>query len=302
MDHRTLSIFLTVADTLNFSRSAEALHLSVSAVSRSISRLEDELGQPLFERDKRRVRLTAAGGEFQRYARESVAQWQQVLRRLGNDGELAGEISLYCSVTASYSVLAPILERFRVTHPAVEIMLHTGDQTDGYSRVLEGQDDFAVIGRPEQLPGRMDFLPLRQSPLRFWMPRADCSVRDAVLGVEPASASMDWDATPLIVPERGVTKEALDRFFVERGIRPRMYAQVAGHEAIVAMVALGLGVGVAPALVVEAGAMSERVEPLTTQDLLPPLVIGLAALRQRLANPLVKSLWDVAAQTYASDF
>ncbi len=113
MDTRSLSVFLSVADTLNFSRSGELLHMSVSAVSRTVQRLEEELGQPLLERDNRSVRLTPAGREFREYARRSVAEWQQLRRKLGTDEELAGEVSLYCSVTASYSVLAPILEAFR---------------------------------------------------------------------------------------------------------------------------------------------------------------------------------------------
>ena len=104
MDTRTLSVFLSVADMLNFSRSSELLHMSVSAVSRTIQRLEDELGQPLLERDNRSVRLTSAGREFREYARHSQAEWQQLRRKLGSDAELAGEVSLYCSVTATYSV------------------------------------------------------------------------------------------------------------------------------------------------------------------------------------------------------
>ena len=82
------------------------------------------------------------------------------------------------------------------------------------------------------------------------------------------------------------------------GIRPRIYAQVAGHEAIVAMVSLGLGVGIAPQLVIESSGLGEGVETVDIENGLPSLSIGLAALRQRLSSPLVKSLWDVAGQTY----
>ena len=298
MDTRALSVFLSVADTLNFSRSSELLHMSVSAVSRTIQRLEDELGQPLLERDNRSVRLTSAGREFREYARHSVAQWQQLRRKLGSDEELAGEVSLYCSVTATYSVLAPILEAFRTTHPSVEIMMHTGDQADGISRILEGVDDVAVSGRPSQLPRRLDFLPLLESPLQFCMPSADCAVRDMVVAGDPACAHFDWSAIPFIVPERGITKEMLDTWLRDRGIRPRIYAQVAGHEAIVAMVSLGLGIGIAPQLVIEASGMTASVSQIPVPDGLPPLTIGLCSLGQRLANPLVKSLWDVAGQTY----
>jgi LysR family positive regulator for ilvC len=302
MDTRSLSVFLSVADTLNFSRSAERLHMSVSAVSRTVQRLEDELGQLLLERDNRKVRLTSAGREFLEYARHSVAEWQQLRRKLGSDEELAGEVSLYCSVTATYSVLAPILEAFRAAHPSVEIMMHTGDQADGISRILEGQDDVAVSGRPTQLPRRLEFLPLLDSPLQFCAPSADCAVRDMVLAGGAAAGDIDWGRIPFIVPERGITKDLLDNWFRERGLRPRIYAQVAGHEAIVAMVSLGLGVGIAPQLVIEASGMADRVSQIAVPDGLPPLTVGLCTLGQRLASPLVKSLWDVAGQTYGGGF
>jgi LysR family positive regulator for ilvC len=301
METRALSVFLSVSDTLNFSRSSEILHMSVSAVSRTIQRLEDELGQPLLERDNRSVRLTGAGREFREYARNSLAEWQQLRRNLGSDEELAGEVNLYCSVTATYSVLAPILETFRATHPSVEIKMHTGDQADGIGRILEGRDDVAVSGRPNQMPRRLDFLPLMESPLQFCAPAADCAVRDMVLAGDLASGNIDWHGIPFIVPERGVTKELLDEWFRERGIRPRIYAQVAGHEAIVAMVSLGLGIGIAPQLVIEASGMADRVSLINVPEGLPPLTVGLCSLAQRLASPLVKSFWDVAGQTYKGE-
>lgn len=299
MDIRALSVFLSVADTLSFSRSSELLHISVSAVSRTVQRLEDELGQPLLERDNRSVRLTGAGREFREYARHSVAEWQQLRRKLGNDDELAGEVSLYCSVTATYSVLAPILEAFRASHPAVEIKMHTGDQADGIDRILQGRDDVAVSGRPSQMPRRMEFLPLLESPLQFCIPAADCTVRDMVLAAVRENGEIDWSGIPFIVPERGITKEMLDAWFREQGIRPRIYAQVAGHEAIVAMVSLGLGVGIAPQLVIEASGMAPRISQVSVPQGLPALTVGLCSLGQRLASPLLKSFWDVAGQTYS---
>lgn len=296
MDLRALSVFSAVADSLSFSRSAEQLHLSVSAVSRTVQRLEEEVGQPLLERDRRTVRLTAAGRDFRDYARRSLDEWERMRRKLGKEGELSGEVSLYCSVTATHSVLAPILEGFRARHPAVDIMLHTGDQADGVDRALAGQDDIAVSGRPQQLSSRLEFLHLLDSPMRFWVPANDCQVRQQAL---PATGSIDWAELPLIVPERGVTQLMLEDWLAGQSIRPRIYAQVAGHEAIIAMVALGLGVGIAPELVVAAGGMQDRVQALPVDEELPPLQVGLCSLRQRLRSPLVQSFWNVAAQTSA---
>ena len=81
------------------------------------------------------------------------------------------------------------------------------------------------------------------------------------------------------MPERGVTKDMLDTWFSERGIRPRIYAQVAGHEAIVAMVSLGLGIGIAPQLVIEASGMAGSVSsiPLPMACRRSPLVCAASA-------------------------
>ena len=289
-----MRVFLSVAETLNFSRSSELLHMSLSAVSRTIARLEEELGQSLFERDSRRVELTRHGTQFREYARRAADDWQRLRQELNANAALAGEVSLFCSVTASYSVLAPILDAFRSSHPAIALMMHTGDQADGVARVLSGQDDLAVTARPATLPGRLAFLPLRESPLVLCAPTANCAVRDMIAAKDTASSDFDWSQLPFIVPERGISKDLLDTWFSDSGITPRIYAQVAGHEAIVAMVGLGLGVGIAPEIVIEASGISKMVAPVSISRPLPALSIGLCGLKHRLENPLVQSLWNTA--------
>jgi len=289
-----MRVFLSVADTLNFSRSSELLHMSLSAVSRTIQRLEAELGQTLLERDNRRVSLTSHGREFRQYAQKAVADWQRLRQRLNTETALAGEVSLFCSVTASYSVLAPILESFRLSHPSVALMMHTGDQADGIARVLSGRDDLAVTARPEVLSSRLSFLPLRESALVLCAPTAPCAVRDLVARGDTCSADYNWSAVPFIVPERGITKDILETWFRDQGIRPNIYAQVAGHEAIVAMVGLGLGVGIVPEIVIEASGMGEMVSLVPVNPALPSLSIGLCSLKHRLESPLVHSLWNTA--------
>ena len=124
METRALQVFLSVAETLNFSRSSENLHMSVSAVSRTVRRLEEELGQTLLARDKRSVSLTREGLSFREYARQALAEWHQVKRQLARDHALAGEI------ITSVSVLRPHTdEPFAVIpqnpEPAVTVLLDT---------------------------------------------------------------------------------------------------------------------------------------------------------------------------------
>lgn len=273
--------------------------MSVSAVSRCVQRLEESVGQSLLERDRRSMRLTAAGITLKSYAEQAVGDWDRVRRQLADDRELAGEVSLFCSVTASFSVLSPVLESFRSAHPGVDIMLHTGDQADGVGRVLEGRDDVAVTGRPESLAARLDFLTLTESAMCLCIPAADCTTRRTLEFDARRAGGIAWAGVPFIVPERGVTRDMIDAWFYRMGVaRPQLYAQVAGHEAIVAMVALGLGVGFAPDVVIHTSGFESGVELLPLEQPLPTLRIGLCAQQRRLKSPLVHSLWQVAARTY----
>ena len=299
MDTKSLRIFLSLADTLNFGRSSEQLHMSLSAVSRSIQRIEDELGQRLFERDNRRVRLTTAGEAFRQYAQSSLDEWHKFSQSFGQQGEdLQGELSVYCSVTASYSVLTKILEPFRHRHPGIDIKLHTGDQADAIERIQSGLEDIAIASHPGQLSASLQFQPLLQSPLSLIVPEIPCATRDYLATIKEASEQLDWSKVPVIVAERGLAKQRLQQWFRQRGIKPNIYAQVSGHEAIVAMVGLGLGVGVVPELVISNSPLQDKVRVLPMKPALEDFSVGLCSLKQRLENPLVKSLWDVAGEVY----
>ena len=86
MDLRDLKLFLHLADSRHFGRTAQAVHVSPSTLSRQIQRLEDELGQPLFLRDNRDVRLTSAGEQLKTFAQQTLLQYQQLRNALGQPG------------------------------------------------------------------------------------------------------------------------------------------------------------------------------------------------------------------------
>lgn len=299
MDTKSLRVFLSLAETLNFGRSGEQLHMSISAVSRSVQRIEDELGRRLFERDNRSVRLTAAGRQFREYAQSTLDEWQKFNRDFSSKGgEIQGELSVYCSVTASYSVLATILEPLRKRHPGVDIKLHTGDQADAIERISAGQEDVAIAPHPGQLPAKIEFQALTSSPLLLIVPDIPCAIAEALSEVCHADHSFHWSEIPMIVAERGLSQQRLQNWFRSNSIRPNIYAQVSGHEAIVSMVGLGLGVGVVPELVIDHSALRDKVRVLEMVPALEDFSVGLCSLQQRLENPLVKAFWEVAALSY----
>ncbi len=292
MDTRELELFAYLAETLHFGQAGERMHLSASAVSRSVQRMEQELGQRLLERDNRSVRLTSAGEALYRYARQTLGQWRGFVESVRPDfQQLRGEISLYCSVTAVYSLLSGLLGNFRNRHPAIELKLHTGDQADGLDRLAHGHEDLAVAALPDKLPKRLLALELAESPLLFIAPAVPCAV-DELLRQSP----IPWGQVPLILSERGLARQQVDRWCRDLGIKPNIYAQVSGHEAIVSMVGLGLGVGVVPELVLLNSPQRDMIRRLDIEPPLPLFRIGLCVSEQRLDNPLVRAFWDSARQ------
>ncbi len=297
MELRSLEMFLALSDTLHFGRASERCHISASALSRHIARLEGTLGIALFERDNRHVALTAQGRQFTEYARETVTGWHQIRDELLEQAtDLHGEISLFCSVTASYSFLYDILSKFRQQHPRIEIKLHTGAAEDALQRVVAGHEDITIAARPDRLPADLAFRPITTTPLVFVAP-----LDMALPTRSPRSPAPDWAQIPMILSEHGVARERVNAWFRRRRVSPRIYAQVAGNEAIVSMVSLGFGVGVVPQIVLDNSPLAQRVRVLQVSPKLPPYHVGLFTSKRRLRSPLIRALWSQLSDAKTPD-
>jgi LysR family positive regulator for ilvC len=282
MDSRLLQQFIHLAEALHFGKASAASHISPSALSRSIRQLEAELGVALFERDNRTVSLTHEGRLFLPWARETLTQWDLIRNTLMAEAdELHGEVSMYCSVTASYSFLFEILSAFRRDHPHIEIKLHTGDPELAITRVLAGEEDIAIGARPDVLPNGLAFKPIATSPLVFIASKA-----------HPQPNSRNWATTPMILSESGLARSRVDAWFRSRGVQPAIYAQVAGNEAIVSMVSLGFGIGVVPRIVLDNSPLADNIRILDIKPKLKAYEVGLFALNKKLKSPVIKAFWS----------
>lgn len=290
MDTKPLRLFLTLADTLHFGRASAMCHVSPSTLSRTVQQLETELGAPLFYRDNRSVTLTSEGQRFQEYARDTLMRWDSLRHALQEDRRvLQGELSLYCSVTASYSFLYDILSSFRHQHPHIELKLHTGDPAQAVHRVQQGEEDIAIGARPDHLPASIAFRPIARSPLLFIAPASQPQLAERLGGM---ATKDEWEDIPMILSEEGLARERTDRWFRQLGVKPHIYAQVSGNEAIVSMVSLGFGVGVVPKIVLDNSPLAARIRPLDVQPALAPYEVGLFTQERRLEEPLINAFWS----------
>jgi len=271
--------FLKLSQTLNFSRAAAACYVTPSALSRSIRKLEDQLGERLFERDQHHVSLTPAGEAFRRYALGVVEGWDEFERsRGGQRGALTGTLHVYCTVTAAQAIVPDLLETFRERHPAVRLELLTGYAADALEQLRLGDVDVSVAALPDHLPAGIEAAVIVTTPVVF---------------VAPADwRRIDWATVPMILPAHGLARVYVDEWLEVRGITPSVYGEIDGHEAILALVALGCGVGVVPRLVFEKTALSDRMREVPVRPALRPFRIAACARRRSFGNPLVRAFWE----------
>ncbi|MEO9945940.1 MAG: HTH-type transcriptional activator IlvY [Paraglaciecola sp.] len=283
MDIRSLELFQHLASSLHFSKTAEALFVSPSTLSRTIQRLEEECGTPLFVRDNRKVKLTAAGSKLLGFTQQTLTEWKKVKGELQQDHQqLQGELSLFCSVTASQSHLPNLLDSFRHKYPQVEIKLSTGDPAWSASKVMQQEVDASIAIHTPDFPKELKFLPLDEVPLIL------IAAKDLQLS---RLYQVDWRKHSMILPESGPSKRIVHHWFTEQGIRPRVYAKVAGNEAIVSMVALGCGLAIVPQIVLDHSTVGQRVNRILLDDI-EPYQLGLCCLQARANEPAIQALFN----------
>ena len=250
----------------------------------------------MFLRDNRHVEPTPAGERFLRSATEGLRTLRAAQADVaGEEGPLRGVLELYASVTACYSVLPPLLAEFRREHPEAQIHLRTGDAARAVSEVRNDAAQVSVAALPPRLDRNLLAQRVTVTPLRFVAPQGDGPVARMM-----RRSPIPWPEVPLILPDAGLARERVDRWLQRRAIRPNIYAEVSGNEAILAMVGLELGVGVVPELVIEKSPVKERLEAVDAGAPLEPYEVGIVARRRSLQLPVVRAFWRTAERVESS--
>jgi LysR family positive regulator for ilvC len=287
MDYDALHLFLHLSRTLHFGKTSRECHLSPSALSRTIQRLESELGKPLFERDKRSVALTGAGELFRTHASDTLSRWQRFKQHLDVGPKLAGSISIFASVTACQSFLPRILDNFRRAYPEIHIKLETGYAADALSTLERGTVDVAVAALPDRIPARLAARVVLHTPLVFVAPTSDCPVSDQI-----ERRPIRWDEVPIVFPAAGLARTSAEQWFKRRRAAPNIYSRVAGNEAILSLVSLGCGVGIVPRLVMDRSPLRAEVRQIDVEPALDPFRIGVCTDRRKLELTTVRAFWS----------
>jgi DNA-binding transcriptional LysR family regulator len=235
---RQLHVFAAIARLGSFTRAAEEMHLTQPTLSMQVRKLGQATGLPLFEQIGKKVYLTEAGRALRDFCREvfdALARFEMTIAAL--KGLKRGRLRLAVVSTAEY-FLPRLLGSFSSDHPGVEFTLEVLNRERMIERLKANADDLYVFGLPPD-DVEVDAIRFMENPLVVVAPQGHELERRRGI---PLARLME---EPFLMREPGSgTRSAVERFFAEHGVQPRVRMELGSNESIKQAVLGGLGISV----------------------------------------------------------
>ncbi len=253
---RQLQVFECVARQRSFTRAARELHLSQPAVSMQVKQLENAVGLPLFEQLGKQIHLTDAGEVVLGLSRRVDGELREAMEAIeALKGVESGRLRIAVATTVNYFA-ARLLSRFCSQYPRVRVSLDVTNRQAVLHRLEENSADIVLMGQP---PAGLDVEAehFMDNPLVVIAPP-----NHSLVGRRRVPLAALAQETFLIREPGSGTRSAMERFFAEKGITPRISVEMTSNEAIKQSVEAGLGLGVVSKHTVELECGAGRLEVL----------------------------------------
>jgi DNA-binding transcriptional LysR family regulator len=238
-DVHQLRVFMAVAENLSFTRAAQALFLTQSAVSHQVADLEKKLATPLFVRHGRSISLTPAGTVLTEQAARVFASLRdaETAVRTAARQDL-GRLRVGASSTACQYIIPESLREFRECFPGYTMSIMPGDTPLVTEKLLDGSIDLGLLIRPDRklklsyhelMTDELGFL---VSPLHPWARAGKVDRRGLP------------DQRMVLYSRASETFRLVEKYFLRSGAPLRDWTELGSMEAIKELVKLGLGVSI----------------------------------------------------------
>ena len=230
--------FYMVAKYKNISKAADALFISQPAISKSLSRLEENLGCTLFSRTSRGVSLTADGEILYERIREAFAAIEAGEEELRHRTELGiGQLRIGVSTTLCKYILLPYLQNFIRQHPHIRITVECQSTLHTVELLESGQIDIGLIGAPKH-HGTLTFLPLKKIQDTFV---ATQSYLDNLSIREHTDSDLFLSATLMLLDEENITRQYINDYFYRNQIKTNQILEVSSMDLLIEFAKIGIG-------------------------------------------------------------
>jgi DNA-binding transcriptional LysR family regulator len=290
VDVRQLEVFWTVARELSFTGAAERLVTAQSAVSAQVRSLERELGVELFDRSRRRIRLTPAGAALVPRARETMDALQAVRDSAAElRHALTGSVTVGLMTSATIVDVPALIGRFHTLHPGVRIRLRAAQRgTAGLiDDLATAEIDLAFLALAGTLPRTLRATPLASSPIRLLVPQHHRLASAATV----ALAELE-DEDFIDVPDGYGARRIVDEGFALAGLDRQVLIEVADIGTVAQYVQQGLGIALLPQVVIDDSPDGVRTVPL--RDPLPDFTVYLTRSGERKPAAAAEAFAQIA--------
>ena len=257
MEDRQVQNYCTLAEELNFTRTAERVHTVQSNVTTQIKALEDELGTPLFDRLGRRVTLTDAGRRFQPFALQALTAMEQGQRAMQAGSEPSGPLRIGAPESVLTYRLPQVLRAFRKRFPHVELIFRPYFNATVCAKLESGKFDMAILMSDDKPHPALKSVRLRTE--RVFLLSDPGHPLTKLRTVKPA----DLAGQLLLLTEAGCSyREKFDQALALQNIRPGNITEFSSVEAIKQCVIAGMGLALLPAIVVAREVRQHQIKAL----------------------------------------
>jgi LysR family hydrogen peroxide-inducible transcriptional activator len=243
MEMHQLRYVVSVARTGNFSRAAEQCNVSQPALSQQIHKLEEELGERLFDRSNRKAKLTRHGELFLGRA-VHILEEAEIAKREASDAKrlLTGTVTLGVLPTIAPYLLPDVIQEFLIKYPGIEIIVQEDTTERLLRQAVNLEVDLVIASHPVQ-DKRLEILPLLTEELLLAVPPKHPFATKRTL--DPA----DLQGERLIVMQDGhCLGDQVLRFCDRREVRAQIAFRSAQLETIQSLVSSGVGISLVPAM------------------------------------------------------
>lgn len=251
MDIRQLRLFIAVAEHLNFHRAAEQLNMAQPPLSLAIKKLESDLGVELFLRERKAVKLSAAGAAFLTEARRTVLQFEHAIELARQTGQgTVGHLRIAFVPSANYSCLVDVIRVFRQRYPDVNLDLMEATSTAIVKLLESNQIDIGFL-RPESgISDKLRTASLEKDRFIAALPVGHRCANESEISLKELANDPFVAFSSVRSPTRSPTLyEQTLMLCKHAGFTPRIVQQANQVHTIVSLVSAGLGVALVPAAV-----------------------------------------------------
>jgi DNA-binding transcriptional LysR family regulator len=241
MDLRQLEILQTIAETGSFTACGRKLNVSQSAISRQVLLLEEELGEALFLRVGRQVRMTPAAEALVQLGKRVSQDVRDTAGGITDRSKmLSATLRLVGGMTVCLYVFPPLLKHLKRVHPQLDIRLTVAIAGRSVEEIRAGRVDAGLLTLPVEESDLVTVPVMREELLLLTMPSHPLARKRRV-------THADLSGEPFILFEAGsATRRVIDAYFVREKIEPTVVMDTENVEIIKAMVKTGLGISIVP--------------------------------------------------------